>query len=644
MKMQLIRDDIMKHIHMNRIVEKIKRSWTYEIILFFILIMVKLLLFNGMIEGSSFWNIALAASVAGTVLILVCWTSLVPGTVRRTLLYIIDCGVTFIIIADLLFYRYFSDVLSMPVITQASVVTSVKSSIISLLHVYDLVFVLDLLIIPFVLFVGNKVSRKSNMGYGKRIICAVFAFIIGIGLCQYGILNLLKTQPNIFSSFYDRVYIVQNIGLLSFHSIDAFKFVKSKDKEALPVSEEKKQEIKEFFKDKKANQPEALKFFGAGKDKNLIVVQVEALQEFVINRSINGKEITPNLNKLIKNSIYFDNYYTETAGGGTSDAELLSNVSMFPAKEGATYIRFSGNDYYSLSKKLKDQDYRTYAMHAYKPGFWNRSVMYRTLGFDEFVNKNDFIQDEVSGMGLSDKSFFRQALDYMEKQKEPYYSFLITLSSHYPFDNDKKYYSSFDVGKYKDTFFGNYLEVIHYADEALGEFIGELEARGLMDRSVLAIYGDHFAIPKDKKEYMKEFLELDDMDDYNWVKHQKVPLIIHIPGEKHSGTKHIASGGVDFMPTILNIMGVDTSDMPMLGRDLLNSTEGMAVLRHGHFITDKYICLTSNGVAYDAENGSSYPIEKLEKEKELAMKHLEYSDIIVENNLVKELTEYLKKQ
>lgn len=633
----------MKHNKMKELWKYVRANLSDEISLFFIVIAAKLLLFNGILESRSIVNIALLASVAGAVMLLVYWTNLIPGKVRLPLLYIIDCGVTFIIIADMLFYRYFSDVLSMPVISQASAVTSVKSSVLSLVHVYDLIFILDLVIIPFLVFNGHKPGRNVKAGYVKRVAASIFALAIGFGLCSYGVSNLLKTQPNIFKSFYDRVYIVQNIGLLGFHSIDAFKFVKSKDKEALPVSEDGRKELKEFFRLKKADQPSNPKLFGTGKGKNLIVVQVEALQEFVINRSINGQEITPNLNKLIKNSIYFDNYYTQTAGGGTSDAELLSNVSMFPAKEGSAYIRYSGNDYYSMARRLKEEGYKTAAMHAYKAGFWNRSVMYRTLGFDEFISRNNYVQDEISGMGLTDKSFLRQSLEYMEKYKEPYYTLLITLTSHYPFDNDKKYFSSFDVGKYEDTFFGNYLETIHYADEALGEFITELEEKGLMDRSVLAIYGDHFAIPKDKKEHLADFLGLENMGDYDWMKQQKVPLIIHLPGEELTGTKHITGGGMDFMPTILNIMGVDSSTMPMLGRDLINSSEGMAVLRHGYFITDKHICLTADGVAFDAENGNSYPVEKLEKEKEIAEKLLIYSDMIMENNLVNELTEYLKE-
>lgn len=634
----------MKYIDINWAAEKVKRSLADEIVLFGIVIIAKLLAFNGMIDKGSIGNIALLASVAGTVLILVFWINLIPRAGRLPLLFAIDCIVTFIIIADLLFYRYFSDVLSMPVLTQASVVTSVKSSIISLLHVSDLIFAIDLPILTFMLFTSGRAKKDCSISYGKRVVCSVFAFAIGIGFCSYGILNLLKTQPHIFKSFYDRVYIVQNIGLLSFHGIDAFKFVKSIDEAALPVSEEKRKEIAEFLENKKAERKSNPELFGIGKDKNLIVVQVEALQEFVINRSINGQEITPNLNKLLKSSLNFDNYYTQTAGGGTSDAELLSNVSMYPAKDGSTYIRFPLNDYYSLAKRLSEEGYMTSAMHAYRPGFWNRSVMYKTLGFDQFVSKDNYVQDEISGMGLTDKSFFRQSLGYMEKYKEPYYSLLITLSSHYPFDNDKRYYSKFDAGKYKDTFFGNYLEAIHYADEALGEFIGELDARGIMERSVLAVYGDHFAIPKDKKEYLADFLGLEEIDEYSWVKQQKVPLIIHLPGGKYSGTRSIAGGGVDFMPTILNIMGVDSSNMPMFGRDLINSPEGMAVLRHGNFITDKCIYLASYDVAYEAENGNSYPVEKLEKEKELAAKQLEYSDIITENNLIKELTKYLIKQ
>ena len=285
-----------------------------DVFLYFIFITAKLLFFNSIIDGTGMGSIPLIASVAGTVLLLFFWAGLLPGKIRLPLLFMLDCAVTFIIIADLLFFRYFSDVLSMPVLEQASVVTSVKSSILNLLHASDLIFAADLLFLPFVSAKAGRLNKKPKAGFGKRIICALSALAIGIGLCGCGVSELLKAQPEIFRSFYDRVYIVQNIGLLGFHGIDAFRYVKSKDKSELSLSEDIKKEIAEFIKDKKPEQPSSPKLFGTGKGKNLIVVQVEALQEFVIGKSIEGQEITPNLNKLIKSSLYFDNYYTQTAG------------------------------------------------------------------------------------------------------------------------------------------------------------------------------------------------------------------------------------------------------------------------------------------------------------------------------------------
>jgi len=618
-----------------------KSNANKEIALFSAIVIAKLLLFNQLLDKSSIMNIPLIASVVGSVIMLLAWTSLLPSVPRIAALYIINCCTSFIILSDLYFYRYFSDVISMPVLMHASNVASVKSSVVSLFHGYDIIFVIDLLILPIIYKSKRKEIKICPQKLSMRLLCFAASAAIGVSLICYGTAVLLKSQPGIFKSFYDRVYIVQNIGLIGFHGADAYAYLKSGDNRKSVLPEEQKQQVMQYIAERKSHIPGDRKLFGAGKGKNLIVVQVEALQQFVINRSIEGQEITPNLNKLIKESIYFDNYYTQTAGGGTSDAEFLSNVSLFPAKEGSVYIRYSGNNYYSLAKKLKGEGYRSVVMHAYKAGFWNRSVMYKTLGFDEYISKNDYVQDEIIGMGLSDKSFFRQSLDRLKNYKEPYYSFLITLTSHYPFDNDKRYYSSFDVGKYKGSFFGNYLEAIHYADEALGYFIEELRENGLLERSVLAVYGDHFAIPKDKKEELADYLGIGEMDDYNWVKQQKVPLIIRLPGGISTGINHTVGGGLDFMPTILNIMGVESNDMPMLGRDLANTTEGLAVLRHGDFITDEYISLTYSGKAYMAETGEEYPIDKLSKEKEEALRLLEYSDRIIEHNLTEKLVEYL---
>lgn len=621
--------------------EKAKRFFAMDVLLFITLILLKLLFFNRLVDGSNRTTLALFASVLGTVLIVVSWVAFVPRPFGTAILYLINCGITFVIISDLVFFRYFNDVISVPILTQASNVSSVKSSVFSLLHGYDLLFILDLLCLPVFLLI-KRVKRPGGSLW-MRLGSFTAALTLGILFSWYGVSNLLKTQPYILTSFYDRVFIVQNIGLLSFHGIDAYQFYKTGNKDKTPLPEAEKQKIKDFLLNKKKEQMQEPKYYGVGQGKNLIVIQVEALQEFVINKKIKGQEITPNLNKLAKKSIYFDNFFCETAGGGTSDAEFMTNVSLFPVKDGSAYIRYSGNQYYSLPERLKEDGYNSIAMHAYKPGFWNRSVMYQSLGFDEFFNKNHMEQDEIIGMGLSDKSFFRQALTRLREMPQPYYAFMITLTSHYPFDNDKKLYSPLDVGAYENTFVGNYLEAVHYADEALGYFLGELEKTGMMDQTVIALYGDHYAIPKDKKDDLAKLLDIKEMNDFEWVNHQKMPFMIHLPEDKLAGVRHTAGGSIDFMPTLLNIMGVDSSAMPMLGRDMLNSKDGLVVMRHGYFRTDKYLSLTADGVAFDVADGKPYSIEKLKKEKALMQKSLGYSDLIIENDLVEEMVAFLRQ-
>ena len=139
-----------------------------DILLFFLIVLSKLMIFNGTIDRTGIWSIPLIASAAGTVLILVFWAGLLPKKVRFPLFIILDCVVTFIIIADLLFFRYFSDVLSMPLLAQASVVSSVKSSIVSLFHASDLIFIADLPLLPFISARVGRFNKNTKYVLGKE--------------------------------------------------------------------------------------------------------------------------------------------------------------------------------------------------------------------------------------------------------------------------------------------------------------------------------------------------------------------------------------------------------------------------------------------------------------------------------------------
>jgi phosphoglycerol transferase MdoB-like AlkP superfamily enzyme len=580
----------------------------------------------------------------GSIFVIISFAFLLKNKNARRYVLIIDLLLSFLMFSDLAFYRYFNDLLSIPLLFQAGSLGDIKSSIMELLHPWDLIFFADMIIFPVAQRLQN--GRKYNLAdIGKRSIAMALAFCMsGILMVYAGTSELVQSQPTILQTFYDKVYVAQNIGLLNYHAADAYRFVEQNLNDKEELSQQKKDDIFEFFDEKKKVDNQKGKLFGAAKGKNVIVIQVEALQQFVINKKINGQEITPNLNKLISKSIYFNNYYYETAGGGTSDAEFDANVSLYPMKEGAVYIRKSGNYYYSLAKKLKDNGYSSMAMHGYKPGFWNRSVMYDSLGFDKFYSNDSYDESDQLGMGISDKSFLSQSFDKLKLAEDPYFAFLITLSSHFPFNNDKSHYSSFDVGGYKDTLLGNYLEAIHYTDEALGEFIDKLQSSGMMDNTVLAIYGDHLAIPKDNMKELASFMGKDSLSELEWQKLQKVPMIIHIPGSKKGKVVKTAGGGVDFLPTLLHIAGIDTSNLPYMGQDLINAKKGFVVLRNGSFITDNTAYIANSNNAYDLKTWKAIPPEAYAQDKDLAEKYLDYSDTILDFDLLDDIKAHLESQ
>lgn len=609
------------------------------VILFMFIMLLKLIYFDDQILVQNSLLIYSAASI-GALLVIASPAMAMRRKAAGVYLLAADAVISLVILCDIVFYRYFNDLISIPMIMQASSLGDVKSSLLQLFRWEDTALAVDFFVLGLVFLMKGQ-AWKGLTRHRKSLKQAAACFGVGLAIVCAGFVMLKKDQPTILQNFYDRIYVSQSIGLLSYHAADAFSYAEQSLKENGPLEEEKQQQIEAYLKSSEEEEPKEKRLFGAGKGMNLLVIQVEALQEFVIGREANNQEITPNLNKMAASGIYFEQYYYQTAGGGTSDAEFTAMTSMFPLKEGSAYIRKPGNYYYSLPLRLKEEGYSTIAMHGYKPGFWNRSLVYKNLGYDEFFSKGDMEETEVLGMGISDKAFFRQCLEKLKQQPKPFFAFAITLSSHFPYDNDKSQYGSFDVGSLKNTLLGDYLEAIHYADEALGEFLDELQENGMLENTVVVVYGDHHGIPKDSQQELAAFLGEENLTSLEWLQLQRVPMIMLVPGQRalRVGT---VGGGVDFTPTILNLMGITDDSMPGFGRDLLNTREGMAVLRNGSFVTEDKIFISNENKYYDLSSGAEAAQEELEELRRQAEKVLEYSDTIMRYDLADELRDYLE--
>jgi len=430
--------------------------------------------------------------------------------------------------------------------------------------------------------------------------------------------------------------------------------------------------FREYYDTKEENKTN--KYTGIFKGKNVLVIHAESIQNFVINTKINSKEITPNLNKLIKESLYFSNFYAQDSVGTSSDTEFTFSTSLLPTNNGTVFLNYWNRKYETLEQKFNDLGYYTFSMHANNGAFWNRNIMYKTLGYQKFYNyETDYVLDDMIGLGLSDKSFFNQSIEILKKIKNDnnnYFGKLITLTNHTPFTNEGEDISDFDVtSAYYDqnyglikndylegTSLGSYIKSVHYADEALGEFIKKLEKENLLDNTVLIIYGDHDAkIKKSQFEYYfnynkitGEILDENDVnyktvDDIDYELLREVPLIIYSKDIEAAEITEVMSM-LDLMPTIANLFDIETTYA--LGNDIFDEEENTVVLPNGNWITNK--------IYYDAKKEEWKALEEnlivsseyIEKNTLYAEEIVSMSNDIIFYDLIKkseENEEILKK-
>ncbi|WP_123053248.1 LTA synthase family protein [Clostridium sp. JN-1] len=606
-----------------------------DIILFIGIMSVKIIAYGAQIQKQYFSAKELYPPVLTSILVICGIGLMLKKRKRVTFLYISDIILTILIFIDLIYFQYFRDITSISIIENGLLLGPVKSSIGSLLKWQYFLCFIDIILLPHIVF---KVMPQKQNTLRARIISSIIVLAVGcFGSANY-IYKLSVEQPNLITTMYNRIYIAEKLGNLDFHVLDAYNFVYRTIQKNTVISPQKEDEIKNYFQ---SNTPNGTRILtGEAKGKNLIVIQVEALQQFVINKTINGEEITPNLNVWLKKSAYFDNYFYQVSAGNTSDAELITNNSLYPASQGAAAYLYCGNEFNSLPKALDKKGYTSIALHGYRGDFWNRNAMNKAEGYDTFYSESDFNIDEVVGMGISDKSFLNQSFNIISKQKQPFFSFLITLSSHFPFD-DVKHYGNFDVGEYKDTLLGDYIKSIHYTDEQLGMFLKKLDDSGMTKNSIIVIYGDHYAIPKNQDKLLYKFLNIKNGSDLSWMELQKVPLIIHFPDDKNSGVYHNYSGQVDLYPTLANLYNLPSNYL--LGSDIFNTKNELVIFRNGSFTDGNVFYLSQLNKYYDISTGKEIKeTSKLKEKKVSAQKELEYSDDVLNHNLLKKFNEEAK--
>mgnify|MGYP001167343057 CR=1 FL=1 len=603
-----------------------------DIIYFIVIITYKAIQYDKTISPEYFSVAFIFLPVFASVIALASISLIFKNRGRTRFLFIVNFLLSFILFADTAYYRYFKDIISISVIRNGVMLGGVSASLKDVIYPTDFLFFLDCIVLIPLIGIYRKHAKRTQPKLIQRLAFFLILFAIGGSIDAQRIYKLNIEQPRLISTMFNRLYLDKSLGDVNFHLLDAYNVSSTKIANMKSVPAAKQTEIKQFLE--KNDVPKGVTFKNDGKGKNLIVIQVEALQQFVIGKSINGQEITPNLNKWLGKSIYFNNYYYQVASGTTSDSEFLSLNSLYPAAAGAAYYLYPGDTLNSTAKQFNAKGYDTTTLNGYQEGFWNRNVMYKAENFNHYYAEKAYNNDEQVGLGLSDKSFFNQTFDKIKTYKEPYYSFMITLSSHYPYDDQKGYGNTLDLGNYKGSFVGDYMNGIHYTDTQIGMFLDKLDKAGILKKSILVLYGDHYAIPKNEAQGLYDAVGIKNPTDLDWSELQKVPMMIHFPDDANKGVSNLPAGQIDLYPTIANLFNLETKYM--FGTDLLNTKTNIVSFRDGSFTNGTNFYVAATGAYYDEKTKAKVPeTPELLKMKTNTLNQLEYSDDILNHNLLR---------
>ncbi len=587
---------------------------------------------------------------------------------------------TAICMINSVYYTFYTSFASVSMLSLTQYIGDVGDAVVeNVLQIKDLVYIFS----PITLIIVNLKLKKKN--YYKRFELKADRRKKTLKTLSFSgillIIFLISLSPLDYSRFYkqwNKEYIVMKFGIYIYQGEDLVVSLQPKINSMFGYNRAEK-EFTDYFKDRN-EYTGTNEYTNIFEGKNVILIHGESMMRNAMDLSFNGIEVTPTLNRLAKQGMFFSNFYSQVSVGTSSDSELTYNTSLMPTKSGTAFVSYSDRTYISTPKLLKEKGYYTFSMHANNADFWNRRAMHKSLGYDRFYSKTDYkvTKDNTIGLGLSDKEFFKQSVAKIKKineQHDKWYGLTIMLSNHTPFSDVEKYGDySVDIKEtvtkedgtteevtypyMEGTKLGNYFKSLHYADSALGEFIDELDSEGLLDNTIIVLYGDHDArLPR--ADYNKlynynmethEFLSEDDpnykeYDSFQYEIGRRVPFIIwskDMEGTKLNQEVTNVMGMYDVMPTLGNMLGFNNKYA--LGHDIFNIKDNnLVVFPNGNWVTNK-MYYNSQKEAYLSLSDEPITEEEINKNSEYANKLLDVSnDIIVFDLLNENKNNTLKK-
>lgn len=475
-----------------------------------------------------------------------------------------------LLVANLMYFRTYYSAIPASSYLEAGNLADFKASVTDSLRWADIVLPLISIATAVIAFRYKTTKRQPLTAVLKwwAAPLAGFALLLtGVNLCKGGFHKSLRSvrQSAYLCSADAPIFSV--FGCIWYDITDA----------AEPITPEKQAEIERWLASQPKHQPADSV---TEKRSNLLIVFAESLESWVLEKEVDGKEITPCLNRLLKekSTLYAPNVLTQVKGGRSIDAQLMICSGLLPLMSGTYSSLYYDNTFYTLQKAMRGLKHsRSYLLTIDKVSTWNQGAVARSFGTDTIISYHDFKMTEAFGTHkrIGDASFFQQCREKIErgevwKPGESVYMQFVTYSGHAPFKlPDHLRTITFPASIPEKA--ADYMTTAHYTDKAIGDFVAYLKTLPQYKETIVVIVGDHEGLASYRQELVGNPACRGLVSDK-----QLTPFIVLNSPVGMRYDKFM--GQIDIYPTLLNLMQLDTYRWHGLGQSILDQRkQGVAV-------------------------------------------------------------------
>lgn len=566
--------------------------------------------------------------------------------------------ITFFTLAQIVYYNFYNSIFSFYSLTTGTG---------QVLHFWSMIvevivriwYVFALILIPAILFIifNNKIFEyKRNKGI------ILYTFIIGLIVSVLSSYVLIKKYDkgqlyslnNLIYKTHAPMLTINKTGLLTMEVIDIYRYffgfeenfdikkdevknVSKKieynkldidfDKLIEESNDETIKSMHEYFSS--LTPSEKNKYTGMFKGKNLIFITAEAFDTIAIDENI-----TPTLYKIANNGFIFNNYYQPLYPVSTSDGEYMNVMSLIP-KEGVWSFYKTSKNYmpFGIGNMFKKLDYNTYGFHNHNYNYYHREKSHTNIGLTYYGCGNGLEKKmNCKHWPNSDFEMIKATTPYYLNDDKPFMTYYMTVSGHLNYNFSGNNMASRNKSKvknlnYKDSIKAYYATQIEF-DKAIEELLNELEESGKLDNTLIVIAPDHYPYGLTTKD-MNTVSRIDRTDKFE---NYHTSLIMYNPKIENKVVDKAISG-IDILPTIYNLFGIDYDSRLLMGSDIFSNTEHIVILSDRSFITSKgkYNSITGE---FSNPNVSKEYIDNINK---IINEKFKMSSLILEKDYYKEL-------